>query len=131
VSGLTLPIAVLHGLALLALAASVFALFRTKWLVGAAEEREDIRRALCEAAVEELRKELAACLQELHGLERAPVPPSMTDPARPSLNLSKRSQALRMHRKGDAPEQIAEALELPLQEVDLLIKVHRILVEGC
>ena len=33
-----------------------------------------------------------------------------------------------MHRKGDPPDQIAKALEVPLQEVDLLIKVHRIVI---
>jgi hypothetical protein len=33
-----------------------------------------------------------------------------------------------MHRKGEPPDQIARALALPLQEVDLLIKVHRIVI---
>ena len=129
-SGLSLPLALLHGLAPVALAASLFALFRTKWMVCAAEERLDARRALCEAAMEEFRKDLAACLQELRELQRGPVPPSMAAPVKPGLNLSKRSQALRMHRRGDAPEQIAAALELPLQEVDLLLKVHRIVIEA-
>jgi hypothetical protein len=131
VSWLTLPLAVAHGVALAALAASLFALFRTKWMVCAAEERWDVRQALCEAAVEELRKDLAACLKELRELEREPVLQPVAAPARPGLNLSKRSQALRMHRRGDAPEQIAAALELPRQEVDLLLKVHRIVLEGC
>ena len=125
-----MPLALLHGLAPVALAASLFALFRTKWMVCAAEERLDARRALCEAAMEEFRKDLAACLQELRELQRGPVPPSMAAPVKPGLNLSKRSQALRMHRRGDAPEQIAAALELHLQEVDLLLKVHRIVIEA-
>jgi hypothetical protein len=42
-----------------------------------------------------------------------------------SLNLNKRSQALRMHRRGDPPEAIASALHLPRNEVELLLKVHR------
>jgi len=37
---------------------------------------------------------------------------------------------LRMHRKGDPPDRIASALELPLQEVDLLIKVHRVVMKS-
>ncbi|MGA3097583.1 MAG: hypothetical protein ABSF25_14095 [Bryobacteraceae bacterium] len=127
---LTLPLAVLGGLALVGLAASLLALFRTKWMVCAAEERSDARRAMCEAAVETLQNDLAACLQECHEIQREPVYPSIAAPARPGLNLSKRSQALRMHRRGGAPEQIAEALELPLQEVDLLLKVHRIVIEA-
>jgi hypothetical protein len=44
--------------------------------------------------------------------------------------MNKRSQVLRMHRKGDAPEQIAIALEVPLQEVDLLLKVQRIVLHN-
>jgi hypothetical protein len=35
-----------------------------------------------------------------------------------------------MHRKGDAPDRIAAALGVPLQEVDLLIKVHRIVLDS-
>ena len=44
------------------------------------------------------------------------------------MNLSKRSQVLRMGRRGDTPEQVAAALAVPLQEVDLLVKVHRIVL---
>jgi hypothetical protein len=35
-----------------------------------------------------------------------------------------------MHRKGDPPDRIAAALEVPLQEVDLLLKVHRIVLSN-
>jgi hypothetical protein len=49
---------------------------------------------------------------------------------RPGLNLNKRSQALRLHRRGDPAEQIATALELPLQEVQLLLKVQRIVLSS-
>jgi DNA-binding NarL/FixJ family response regulator len=120
----------LGGLALVALAASLLALLRTKWMVCAAEERSDARRALCEAAVETLQNDLAACLREFHEIRREPALPSIASPAKPGLNLSRRSQALRMHRQGGTPEQIAETLELPLQEVDLLLKVHRIVIEA-
>jgi hypothetical protein len=44
--------------------------------------------------------------------------------------MNKRSQVLRMQRRGDAPEQIAIALEVPLQEVDLLLKVQRIVLRN-
>jgi len=47
---------------------------------------------------------------------------------RAALNLNKRAQALRMHRRGDPAERIASLLEVPRQEVDLLIKVHRIII---
>ena len=50
-------------------------------------------------------------------------------PARSGLNLSKRTHVLRMHRAGQDNTAIAAALALPRAEVDLLIKVHRIVVE--
>ena len=51
-------------------------------------------------------------------------------PPRAGLNLEKRSQALRMHRRGESPAQIAAVLEIPLQEVELLLKVHRIVLRS-
>ena len=51
----------------------------------------------------------------------APAPPVTA-----SINLTKRTQALRRMRQGEAPQQIASALNLPLSEVKLLEKVSRI-----
>ena len=45
------------------------------------------------------------------------------------LNDMARGKVLKMHRVGRAPEQIAETLGLPKGEVDLLIKVHRIVMK--
>jgi hypothetical protein len=66
----------------------------------------------------------------LRDLELQPSQPSVPGSPRPALNMTKRSQALRMHRQGDPPDQIATALDLPLQEVDLLLKVHRIVLSN-
>jgi len=55
------------------------------------------------------------------------IPPG---PPKPGLNLTKLSQALRMHRRGDPPDQIASVLQIPLQEVDLLLKVQRIVISN-
>ena len=60
-------------------------------------------------------------------LRRLPVE-DVPDAGRAALNLNKRAQVLRMHRRGDPPERIASLLEVPRQEVDLLIKVHRIII---
>jgi len=46
-----------------------------------------------------------------------------------SITTNKRSQALKMVRMGDGPEHIAAVLSLPRKEVELLIKVQRMLVE--
>ncbi len=50
------------------------------------------------------------------------VPPT---PAKSGMNLNKRTQAARMFRRGEMPEQIATALGLPQNEVNLLLKVHQ------
>jgi len=41
-----------------------------------------------------------------------------------SMNLNKRSQALRMYRRGQTAQEISEALHLPASEVDLLLKIQ-------
>jgi hypothetical protein len=65
-----------------------------------------------------------------HQAEEVSRQPAEAAPAlaRTALNLNKRAQVLRMHRRGDPPERIASVLEVPRQEVDLLIKVHRIII---
>jgi len=50
-------------------------------------------------------------------------------PARSGLNLSKRTQVLRMHRAGQDGAGIAASLRLPRGEVELLIKVHRMVLD--
>jgi hypothetical protein len=63
---------------------------------------------------------LAGRVEEIASLAEAQAPP----PAGGGLNLSTRTRALRMHRRGDPPERIAAALSLPQQEVELLLKVE-------
>jgi len=46
------------------------------------------------------------------------------------MNFSKRSQALRMMRKGEDPERVAAALNLPAGEIQLLRKVSEIAAAG-
>jgi hypothetical protein len=62
-------------------------------------------------------------LQEHFGML---VPPA---PAASGLNLSKRGQVLQMHRRGQSADQIAVTLALPRTEVDLLLKIHRLVLE--
>jgi plasmid stabilization system protein ParE len=78
--------------------------------------------AAARAALDVVRAELRE-LQEQTGML---VPPA---PAKSGLNLSKRGQVLQMFRRGQAPEQIAASLGLPLTEIELLIKVHQIVLE--
>ena len=61
--------------------------------------------------------------KELSQISNLLVPPA---PPRSGLNLSKRSQALQMFRRGETPQDISAALSLPRNEVDLLIKVYKV-----
>jgi hypothetical protein len=47
-----------------------------------------------------------------------------------SLNLSKRSQVIRLSRRGERAETIAAALNLPRREVELLLKVHQVVLNS-
>jgi hypothetical protein len=123
---------VLHGfsvvLAVAAIAVSLFAVWRSKAVAELSDERTRARSEELQAAIAAFEKALAGQAAELADLQRQPQGGAVAAPPRAGLNLCKRSQALRMHRKGDPPDRIAAALEVPLQEVDLLIKVHRIVL---
>jgi hypothetical protein len=124
-----LPFAVLCGLTLAAVAVSLAALFRVRPTVRAAAETAKADVAQCQAAVQSLHQELVSLAAHLAGqLQEVRIESPPAGVPRPGLNLSKRSQALRMHRRGDAPAEIASALGVPLQEIDLLLKVHRIVI---
>jgi hypothetical protein len=65
--------------------------------------------------------------KELSHVSSLLVPPP---PPQSGLNLSKRSQALQMHRRGEASLDIAAALSIPANEVELLVKVERLSLAG-
>ena len=44
------------------------------------------------------------------------------------LNTTLRSKVLKMHRMGQSMDHIADSLRVPKGEVDLLVKVHRIVM---
>jgi hypothetical protein len=88
------------------------------------------RQSQSDTGLQTLRDSLDALAAQLHDLQNHPPmapPPGLP---KPGLNLSKRTHALRMHRRGEGAEQIAAALDLPRQEVDLLLKVHRIVLSS-
>jgi hypothetical protein len=132
-----LPFALLCGLVLAAVAVGFFAVFRTNTLARAAGERDGTAHAKIEAEVEAMRQTIEGFTAQVEGftvqvqdVQQQPRPMSAPSMPKPGLNLTKRSQALRMHRLGDASDQIAAALDIPLQEVELLLKVHKIVI-GC
>jgi hypothetical protein len=63
-------------------------------------------------------------LSQISTLLVAPAPP------RSGLNLNKRSQALQMNRRGETAPDIAVALAIPQNEVELLVKVQKIVLSS-
>ena len=127
---LLLPLSILCGLILCATAISLFAVHRAYCVLRAMDGRAGDRQSRRDAELQALRDSVDALAAQIHHLQNHP--PLAPPPGLPKLglNLSKRSNALRMHRRGEGAEQIAAALELQRQEVDLLLKVHRIVLSS-
>ena len=82
------------------------------------------RETAKESTLEALKIELAELkVRVLDAEERAGVlVPPPTPPS--GLNLNKRTQVIRMSRRGEQADKIAASLNLPRREVELLLKVH-------
>ena len=87
--------------------------------------RDQHHRQALEARQLALQQALAQAESQLRRLEERAEQLVEPPPAASGLNLSKRSQVVRMHRRGEAPGQIAAALSLPEREVELLLKVEK------
>lgn len=129
-NALLLPLSILCGLILCATGVSLFALHRSHCLLREMDRLAGGKQSRTDHGLQALRDTVDALAAQIHDLQsHPPVAPTPGLP-RPGLNLSKRSHALRMHRRGEGAGQIATALELPRQEVDLLLKVHRIVLSS-
>lgn len=73
----------------------------------------------------ELEDRVCSLEQTLRDLEQSSAAPVSAS----GINLTTRSQVLRRHRQGEDAAQIAAALGLPRTEVDLLLKVNRLVLE--
>lgn len=82
-------------------------------------------------AADQSRTDLAKKIEEVESA-MADIPAAAPAPVlnvRPSINLTKRAQALRMRRRGESLESITAALSVPRNEIELLLKVHE-MVDG-
>jgi DNA-binding NarL/FixJ family response regulator len=111
-------------------ALSLTAFLRARTLVREAARSAKADHDQCEIAVASLREQLNGLATQLQEARREAASSSSCSVPRSGLNLTKRSQALRMQRRGDATAEIASTLGVPLQEVDLLLKVHRIVMSS-
>ncbi|HEY7392070.1 MAG TPA: hypothetical protein VH640_26365 [Bryobacteraceae bacterium] len=126
--GVAIVLAIVTTLALSALGVSWFAFVYAKSLVQAASRRSGELQSEMERTVQATKAGLEALTAEVQDLERQPAVTMAPGNPRPGLNLTNRSQALRLHRRGEPAEKIAGILAIPKQEVDLLLKVHRIVL---
>jgi hypothetical protein len=91
---------------------------------------QDRRRVqTLQEALGEARAQVEHLSRNLHDVEAQTGMLVAPAPAKSGMNLSKRTQVLRLHRAGQDNAGIAAALSLPRAEVDLLIKVHRLVLE--
>ena len=119
----------LYGVVGLGLGFCLYLFVSLKCEIRALEKRGQAAETTLAESIAEMRASLDVVRAELRELQEQTgmlVPPT---PAKSGLNLSKRGQVLQMFRRGQAPEQIAASLGLPLTEIDLLIKVHQIVLE--
>jgi hypothetical protein len=123
-----IALAAVCGMALAFVALSLVILARAQSLLRAGRKGgADSPRH--EVALEVLQQNIESLQAQMEDRRQSPAMKFAIAP-RACLNLEKRSQALRMHRRGESPAQIATLLEIPLQEVELLLKVHRIVLRG-
>jgi len=73
----------------------------------------------------QLRSEIAHLKQAFVEVERKASQLPQLSPPKPAMNTTRRSQILRMHRRGEGPDQIAAALGVPKGEIDLLLKIDQ------
>lgn len=125
---LVLVVAAVGVIALTAVVVAGLALFHTR-NSAAAPKQDPGEHTRLDAEVRELRSNLEAFSAEIRHLQQERTVHEGRVP-RAGLNLNKRSQAIRMHRRGESAEAIAAALDLPRREVDLLLKVHRIVIRS-
>jgi DNA-binding NarL/FixJ family response regulator len=122
--------ALIVALVLCALGVSVYALLHAHRASAQSAAVADAAREECSAAVEAVRSKFEGMAAELQAASRRPAIEPLPGIPKSSMNLSRRSQALRLRRNGESPHRIAETLEMARQEVDLLIKVHDIVLRS-
>lgn len=91
-----------------------------------------LRRAARESSEAFTRKleEMQSAIAEISkppAIAEEAAAPSPAPAIRPSVNLTRRAQALRMRRRGESVESISAALAAPRNEIELLLKVHDML----
>jgi hypothetical protein len=122
-------VAVQGGLMLLGFGLCLFLFFSLKDEIRRAEIRREETGRRVEASLQSLKAETEALRAGWQSLEErsGACAPAISPP---DFQVTRRAQALRMHRRGEQPHQIAASLGLSVGEVELLLKVHRLTAAG-
>ena len=80
------------------------------------------------AQLVELKAQISEAEQADHSLAPAAAVPASAAATGNSVNSTLRSKVLKLHRLGQSPDRIAGTLRVPKGEVDLLVKVHKIVM---
>ena len=112
------------------LLASIGLFVSLKWELQKGRKRlkQELLRAQAEnRQLKRQMEEIALRLEDAEDRAGVLVPPA---PPKSGLNLGRRTQVIRMWRRGDRAEIIATTLNLPKNEVELLLKVHQLSVNA-
>lgn len=116
------PLAI-YGAMALTLVSCLILFFSFKFEVRQVRRSGEASKETLASQVREMESSVGSLQEKLTDIAGRPTPGS------PAMNLNRRVQVLRMHRRGESLETIAAALNTPRNEVDLLIRVHK-MTEG-
>jgi hypothetical protein len=120
------------ALAALCLVGLLGVVLQMRLLGGKVDSQQEKEQDPLSGVVAGLKWELIGLAERLSALEASvssvaePKEVSSGVSVRSGMNLNKRTQALRQYRQGQPSGDIAKTLDMPKAEVDLLLKVHRI-----
>jgi hypothetical protein len=95
---------------------------------GKQEKTLETETARLSAEIMELKGQILELEQTDNSLASSSAAPASAAATGNSVNNTLRSKVLKMHRLGQSPDRIAGALRVPKGEVDLLVKVHKIVM---
>lgn len=127
---MAISLGILCVLALAATGISSFSLLCTRALATDVCRRVSDLENTMQSALRTTEAKFTELAAEARDREAQPAVTVLPARLRAGLNLTTRPQALRLHRHGESAENIARVLEVPRQEVDLLLKVHGIVIKG-
>jgi hypothetical protein len=122
-----MPLLINYSLLVLTVAVCTYLFLSLKHELRVLETRSLRRGEQLRAQLHELADELETMRKELEVMEQKSDPSATV--AR-TLGSGVRIQALRMIKHGEGPGHIASALNLPRTEVELLIKVQKLMAEA-